>query len=58
MSPLHEALVEVQREYERASRVAKDMIEWYKKATAASNVLNDKCTSTHAKRDELSEKLR
>ena len=31
MPPLHDALVEVHREYERASRATKDMVEWYKK---------------------------
>ena len=36
MPSLHEALVEVHKEYERASRPAKDMAELYKKAMAAS----------------------
>ena len=56
MPLLHEALVEVHKEYERASRAAKDMAELYKKATTASKVLNDKCTRTHAEKEELSEK--
>ena len=46
MPPLHEALVEVHRKYEKASRATKDMAELYKKALAASEVLNDKCTRT------------
>ena len=40
MPPLHEALVEVHREYERANRAATDIAELYKNATAASGVLN------------------
>ena len=38
--PLHEALVEVHREYEKASRAAKDMAELYKRATTPADVLN------------------
>ena len=33
MPLLHEALVEVHKEYERASKATKDMAELYKKAT-------------------------
>ena len=44
MPPLHEALVEVHREYEKASRAAKNMAEMYKKATTATEVLNAQCT--------------
>ena len=40
MSPLHEALVEVHKEYEKASNVAKDMVERYKNASAAAGELN------------------
>ena len=40
MPQLHEALVEVHREYEKASQATKDMVNLYKKATTASNVLN------------------
>ena len=40
MPSLHEALVEVHREYEKASRAARDMAEMYKKATTAADVLN------------------
>ena len=40
MPPLHEALVEVHREYEKASRAAKDMAELYKRATTTTDVLN------------------
>ena len=58
LAPLHEALVEVHKEYECTSRVAKDMVELYKKATTASEVLNDKCTRTQAKKEELSYKFR
>ena len=58
MPHLHEALVEVHREYERASKAARDMAELFKKATAVSDVLSGKCTRTQAKKDELSKKLR
>mgnify|MGYP006872755391 CR=1 FL=1 len=44
MPPLYEALVEVHQEYEKASRVAKDMAELYKKATTAADVLYAQCT--------------
>ena len=56
MPPLHEALVEVHKEYERASRAAKDMADLYKKATATSEVLNEKYTRTQAEKEELLEK--
>ena len=36
MPQLHEAMVEVHREYEKASRAAKVMADLYKKATATS----------------------
>ena len=39
MPPLHEALVEVHREYERASKVASDMAERYKYVSAAAEEL-------------------
>ena len=32
MSPLHEALVEVHKEYAKASRAAKDMADMYRKS--------------------------
>ena len=48
MPPLHEALVEVHREYEKASRAAKDMADLYKKATASWEILNAQCTSKQA----------
>ena len=38
--PLHEALVEVHREYEKVSRFARDMAEMYKKVTAMADVLH------------------
>ena len=46
MPPLHEALVELHREYKKASRSAKDMAELYKKATIALDMLNAQCTRT------------
>ena len=57
MPPLDEALVEVHREYEKASRVAKDMADLYKKATTASDVLNAQCTQVQAENQQLKEQL-
>ena len=48
MPPLHEALVEVHREYEKATRAAKDMVDLYEKAIAAVDVLNAQCTNMQA----------
>ena len=56
MPPLHEALVEVHKEYERASKATKDMAELYKKVTTASDVLNDKCTRMQTEKNESSRK--
>ena len=49
MLPLDEALVEVHKEYERASRVARDIAYLYKKATTTSELLNEKCQTMQAK---------
>ena len=43
MPPLHEALVEVHREYERASKAARDMAERYNNASAAVDDLHAQC---------------
>ena len=45
MPPLYEALVEVHKEYAKASRAATDMVDLYKKATAATDMLNAQCTT-------------
>ena len=58
MPPLHEALVEVHREYERASKAAKDMADLYKKETVALEVLNKKYTRTQVEKEELSKQCR
>ena len=58
MPPLHVALVEVHREYERANKAARNMTELYRNAMTVLDVLNDKCNKTQAQKDELSEKLR
>ena len=58
MPPLHEALVEVHKEYAKASRAAKDMADMYKKATAAAEILNKQCTASQAENHRLSEQLR
>ena len=41
MLPLHEAIIEVHREYERASKAARDMAESYKKEMAATDQLSE-----------------
>ena len=46
MPPLHEALVEVHKEYAKSSRAAKDMVDLYKKATAAADMLNAQRTTS------------
>ena len=58
MPPLHEALVEVHKEYAKASRAAKDMADMYKKATATAEILNKQCTASQAENQRLSEQLR
>ena len=57
MPPLHEALVEVHREYEKASRAAKDMADLYKKSSVVSEVLNAQCTNMKAENQQLTEQL-
>ena len=58
MPPLHEALVEVHREYIKASRAAKDMADLYKTATTASKILNAQCASMQVENRQLSKQLR
>ena len=58
MPLFHTTLVEVHREYERASRAAKDVVEVYKNATAAADRLQEQCAESQADNTELSEKLR
>ena len=58
MPPLHEALVEVHKEYAKASWATKDMAEMYKTATAAAELLNKQCTASQAENHRLSEQLR
>ena len=58
MTPLYEALGEVHNEYGKANRAAKDMVDMYKKATAATEILNKQCTTSLAENQRLSEKLR
>ena len=55
MPPLHEALVEVHKEYAKASQAAKDMAHLYKKAIAAADVLNAQCIASKAENQRLSE---
>ena len=57
MPPLHEALVEVHKEYAKASRETKDMADLYKKATTATEMLNVECTASQAENQRLSEQV-
>ena len=57
MPPLHEAPVEVHKEYECTSKASRNMDELYKKATTTSEVLKDKCIRTQAEKEDLSEKF-
>ena len=58
MLPLHEAIIEVHREYERASKAARDMAESYKNVVVAAEQLNEQCTKTQAEKEELLDRLR
>ena len=57
MTPLHEALIEVHREYDKASRATKDTAKSYKRATATLDRLQEQCSKAHVEKDELSKKL-
>ena len=50
MLPLHEAIIEVHREYERASRASRDMAESHKKATTTVDQLSEQCTKSKPKK--------
>ena len=54
---LHEALVEVHKEYEKASRAARDMAEQFKKAAAAAEVLYTKYNNKQQENKRLKEQL-
>ena len=58
MTPLYEALGEVHNEYGKANRAAKDMVDMYKEATTATDMLNAQCTASQAKNQRLSEQVR
>ena len=58
MPPLHEALVEVHKEYVKARRAAKHMAKMYNKATIAAEILNKQCTASQAENHKLSEQIR
>ena len=58
MPSLHEALVEVHKEYAKASQPAKDMAKMYKKALAAAEILNKQRTASQDENHLLSEELR
>ena len=58
MSPLHEALVEVHKEYAKANWAATDMADLYKKAKAAKDMLNAQCTALQTENQHLLEQFR
>ena len=58
MPPLHEALMEVHKEYAKASRASKYMVDMYKKATTAADLLNAQCTASQAENQRLSKQCR
>ena len=58
MPLLHEALVEVHKEYAKASLAAKDIADMYKKPTVVAEILNAQCTASQAENQRLSEQLR
>ena len=53
MPLLHEALLDVHKEYAKASRATKDMADMYKKATTASEILNAQCMASQAENQSL-----
>ena len=57
MTPLYEALGEVHNEYGKANRAAKDMVDMYKEATTATDMLNAQCTASQAKNQRLPEQV-
>ena len=57
MPPLHEALVDVHKEYAKASWVAKDVADLYRMASTATDVLNAPCTASQAENQCLSEQF-
>ena len=57
MPPLHEALVDVHKEYATARQTTKDMVDLYKTATTTTDVLNGQCTTSQAENQWLSEQL-
>ena len=58
MPPLHEALVEIHREYEKARKAANDMAERYKNISASAEVLKRQFCNVQTENEELKESLR
>ena len=52
MPQLHEGLLEVHKEYAKASQEAKDMANLYKKAIAVAEMLNVQCTTENQRLSE------
>ena len=57
MPPLHEALVEIHREYEKARKAANDMAERYKNISASAEVLKRQFCNVQTENEELKESL-
>ena len=57
MPPLHEALVEIHREYEKARKAASDMAERYKSVSASAEVLKRQFCNIQTENKELKESL-
>ena len=57
MPPLHEALVEVHREYEKASKAASDMAERYKSVSASAEELKRQYCNVQKENEKMKESL-
>ena len=57
MPPLHEALVEIHREYERASKAANDMTERYKDVSAVAEELRLQYANVQEENKKMKEEL-
>ena len=57
MPLLHSTLVEVHREYEKAKRATKDMVEACKRATMAADRLQEQCSKNQVDNTDLSAKV-
>ena len=58
MPPLHEALVEIHKEYEKARKTASDMADRYKSMTASAEVLKQQFCIIQTENKELKDSLK